>query len=101
MLKTYTLGARISLFKDILRKLQKDNNDRGVGILTQVLFKAQFTEEPEHVRTLIELARDYWFPRTLNCLRDSRKYILDIVDTLQQAMALLIFLLILEKNQDI
>jgi len=63
-----------------------------------VFFKAQFTEEPDHVRTLIEMARDYWFPRTLNCLRDSRKYILDIVEALQASMALLIFLLILEKN---
>ena len=79
-------------------KLQGDNNDRGLSILTSVFFKAQFREESEHIRTLIELARDFWFKNTLDCLKDESKYILDIVATLSQSMALLLYLLNLEKN---
>ena len=50
---------------------------------------------------MIELARDFWFKNTLNCLKDDSKYILEIVETLSTSMALLLFLLILEKNENI
>ena len=78
--------------------LQKDNNDRGVSVLTSVFFKALFVDEAAHLRTLLELAREFWFKNTLNCLKDDDKYILEIVGSISQSMSLLLYLLTLEKT---
>ena len=99
--RLYSLGCKTSLLKDTMIRLQKDNNDRGVSVLTSVFFKRLFVEESEHIRTLLELARDFWFMNTLDSLRDDKKYILDILASTQQSMALLIYLLMLEKKQNI
>ena len=101
LFRCYGSGARINLLKDCLAKLQKDNNDRGVSVLTSVFFKILFRDEPEQMRVLLEVTREFWLKNTLNCLRDEDKYILDIVATLQQSMALLQYLLILEKRENI
>ena len=69
-----------------------------MSILTSVFFKALFTDEAEHLRTLLELSREFWFKNTLNCLKDEDKYILEIIATLSQSMALLMYLLMLEKK---
>ena len=47
------------------------------------------------------MARDFWFKNTLNVLKDKETYILDIVETLIESIALLIYLLNLEKTKDV
>ena len=61
-------------------------------MLTSLFFKRLFVEEKEHVRTLLELARDYWLRLTLNSV-DEELFILDIIDSLSASLNLLSYLL--------
>ena len=92
MFRLYSLGPKTNLLKDTLSRLQVDKNDRGISLLTSLFFKRLFVEEKEHVRTLLELARDYWLRLTLNSV-DEELFILDIIDSLSASLNLLSYLL--------
>ena len=97
ILRVYGQDARYSLLKDMLLKLQKDENDNGVACLTSVFLKSQMKDESLDIRASIELVRDFWFKNTLDVLKDKEIYIMDIVETLIESTALFIYLLNLEK----
>ena len=67
-------------------------------MLTSLFFKRLFVEEKEHVRTLLELARDYWLRLTLNSV-DEELFILDIIDSLSASLNLLSYLLRFEVTE--
>ena len=73
-----------------------EKNDRGVSMLTSLFYKRLFVEEKEHVRTVLEMTRDYWFKITLNSVHEEL-FILDIVNQLQTNLSLLSYLLNFEK----
>lgn len=43
-------------------------------------------------------AKNVWLPKTLNCLRDDDKFILDLMDSLASSLSLLVFIFFYEKN---
>lgn len=72
-----------------------------MAVLTSALLRAQFTDESLDLRASIEMARDFWFDYTLNPLKDREAYIMDIVETVTEGVALLIYLLDLEKKKNL
>ena len=98
LFRLYSLGPKTNLLKDTLSRLQVDKNDRGISLLTSLFFKRLFVEEKEHVRTLLELARDYWLRLTLNSV-DEEIFILDIIDSLSASLNLLSYLLRFEVTE--
>ena len=69
------MPIQLRVLEKALEAFQNENNDRGVSVLTSVLYKSLFKEagntpESEEMVLLLRHAKDYWFPKTLNCLQD-------------------------------
>ena len=69
------MPIQLRILEKALEVFQSENNDRGVSVLTSVLYKALFKEagstpESEEMVSLLSHAKDVWFPKTLNCLQD-------------------------------
>lgn len=103
LLGCYKISVRLPLLESTLEAFQKQGNDRGVSVLTSVFYKGLFKEaangDMEDLKQLLRHASEVWFPKTLNCLRDEDKFILDLVDSLSTSLALLQFVFFLEKNK--
>ena len=75
LLGCYAVSIQLRVLEKALEVFQSENNDRGVSVLTSVLYKSLFKEagntpESEEMVSLLRHAKDYWFPKTLNCLQD-------------------------------
>ena len=89
----------------LLEEEMRGKNDRGVSVLTSVLYKSLFKRSLElhdetfsEFRLLLTHAKDYWFKNTLDALRDEDTFILSIVDSLGQSLSLLMNLYLMEKH---
>ena len=85
----YSANAQVSILEPLLKEEQRGKNDRGISVLTSVLYKSLFRkafadqdESKSELRVLLEHAKNFWFVETLDCLRDEDKFILQIVDSL-------------------
>ena len=105
LLGCYKISVRLPLLESTLEAFQKQGNDRGVSVLTSVFYKGLFKEaakangDMQDLKLLLRHASEVWFPKTLNCLRDEDKFILDLVDSLSTSLALLQFVFFMEKNK--
>ena len=75
-----------------------------MSVLTSVFYKSLFKEASksqaiDDLKVLLRHAEQVWFPKTLNCLQDESKFILEIIDSLATSLALLLFLFFMERNK--
>ena len=83
LLGIYSIPAQCKVLEEQLNTFQKENNDKGISVITSVFYKPLFrSATAEEQPALLKHARDIWLPQTLNPLYNEDKFVLDIVDSL-------------------
>lgn len=83
-----------------------DYSDKGLALVTTHFYKPYFLKmEGDDLKTMLEHTRDFWFPQTLDCLKEGEdekpQFITELTESLQASLNLLVLLAIVENKRGI
>jgi hypothetical protein len=87
---------RLLIYTNLMEQLKKDKNDVGISMLTSCLYKQEFRGEfnEEVSQHCIEI----WLPRTLNTVGNGADFIMEIIESVQASLGMLVCAVSFERR---